>query len=157
MSRFDELTSLFDVWRTNWVEQYREHQILPLRLAKRFQEFLGCPEKFRGELLKGEPPDTMYVSPTRAKWDDQTEQFNLVAYQNSVEDDVDFKDGSDFYFGLRVFLDMGLILIPSTPFGSCFEASRETITISLYGYRDRIGSLNYTVRLTLCANICSSC
>ncbi|MGB6325304.1 MAG: hypothetical protein WBG11_05885 [Methylocella sp.] len=66
----------------------------------------------------------MYVSPTRAKWDDQTEQFNLVAYQNSVEDDVDFKDGSDFYFGLRVFLEHGPNTYPKHAFWFLFRGKQ---------------------------------
>jgi hypothetical protein len=46
MTRYDDLTKLFDSWRTKWIEQYREHQLLPEHIAKRLQEFLGCPETF---------------------------------------------------------------------------------------------------------------
>jgi hypothetical protein len=83
MWRYDELTLLFDPWRKNWCEQYSRHQFLPPRVAKRFQEFLGGPEFFHRD---GDGPVVPYVSPTQAKWDDVTEQYNLIAYRNRVED-----------------------------------------------------------------------
>ncbi len=76
MSRFDELNKLFDPWRKDWVNQYREHQLLPSVIAKRFQEFLGCPEVF-SDADPTHPQTVKYVSPTTAKRDDRTEQFIL--------------------------------------------------------------------------------
>lgn len=111
MSRFDDLTKLFDVWRHDWVNQYREHQNLPSVIARRFQEFLGCPEVFNdtdGTRVK-------YVSPTEAKWDDHSERFTLVANDNSFAD-IHFHEDGFFYFGLRVFLEHGPTTYPKHPF-----------------------------------------
>ncbi len=108
MSRFDELNKLFDPWRKDWVNQYREHQLLPSVIAKRFQEFLGCPEVF-SDADPTHPQTVKYVSPTTAKRDDRTEQFTLAAYDNPFTA-IRFRKDGFFYFGLRVFLEHG----PST-------------------------------------------
>lgn len=111
MSRYDELTKLFDPWRKNWVEQYREHQLLPPRIAKSFQEFLGCPDAFQdtsGAQVK-------YVSPARAKWDDRTDDFMLHVYESFIED-VEFRNDGYFYFGLRVLLEHGPRTFPKQSF-----------------------------------------
>ncbi len=102
MSRFDELNKLFDPWRKDWVNQY------PSVIAKRFQEFLGCPEVF-SDADPTHPQTVKYVSPTTAKRDDRTEQFTLAAYDNPFTA-IRFRKDGFFYFGLRVFLEHG----PST-------------------------------------------
>src|SRR5580700_94869 len=97
MTRFDDLTKLFDPWRTEWIEQYRAHQILPARIAKHFQEFLGCPETFFEPSLDASAAreNVRYVSATEAEWDSNTEQFTLRVNDPSFfNTDVRFhKDG----------------------------------------------------------------
>jgi hypothetical protein len=122
MSRFDELTLLFDPWRKNWWEQYCRHQRLPLWIAKRFQEFLGCPEFFHKDGGKNDP--VPYVFPTQAKWDADTEQFTLISYDNRVED-VDYRENGYFYFGLRVYLEHGPNTYPKEPFWFLFRGKQE--------------------------------
>jgi hypothetical protein len=136
MSRFDELTLLFDPWRKNWLEQYRRHQLLPLWVAKQFQEFLGCPEFFREAGAK-DAPVVKYVSPTQAKLnEDGTEQFTLIAYQNGVED-VEFQEDGYFYFGLRVYLEHGPDTYPKQPFWFLFRGKQEGGGFSIWEQRSQ--------------------
>lgn len=119
MTRFDELTKLFDPWRKQWVDQYREHQLLPSRVAKHFQEYLGCPEFFK-DISPDSHERHRYVSPTRAKWDGAIQQFMLeVCAQDFGE--VDFHEGGFFYFGLRVFLEHGAAVFPKEAFWFLFR------------------------------------
>jgi hypothetical protein len=119
MTRYDDLTKLFDPWRTQWIAQYREHQFLPVRIAQGFQEFLGCPETFSEHSLDVTAPKkkVRYVSAAEAEWDGGSEQFTL-----RVNDPFDFntevrfhKDGF-FYFGLRVLLEHGPTTYPKEAF-----------------------------------------
>lgn len=119
MTRFDELTKLFDPWRKTWVEQSREHQLLPARIAKRFQEYLGCPESFT-DLQPDSRERHRYVSPTRAKWDEEIKQFRLEAWDKDFGE-VDFHEDGFFYFGLRVFLEHGPTTFPKEPFWFLFR------------------------------------
>jgi hypothetical protein len=120
VSYYDELTKLFDPWRHNWVELYRQHQFLPSRLARAFQQFLGCPVAFSNDPIDKTAPETKYVSPTRAVWDDATENFALTAHDNEFLD-VDFRDDGYFYFGLRVFLEHGPTTYPKMAFWFLFR------------------------------------
>ena len=122
MSHFDELTTLFDVWRNDWIAKYRAHQFLPSRIARRFQEFIECPVSFEENSIGVGP--TKYVSPTRAKWDAESEKFILSAYQSNFED-VDFHDDGYFYFGLRVYLEHGPATYPKQPFWFLFRCNQE--------------------------------
>jgi hypothetical protein len=122
MSRFDELNKLFDPWRKNWVEQYREHQMLPGVVAKRFQEFLGCPEDYFSDSDPTHPQTVKYVSPASSKWDDKTKQFILTAYNNPFSNDLHFHDDGFYYFGMRVFLEHGPTTTPKTDFWFLFRA-----------------------------------
>lgn len=127
MSRFDELTKLFDPWRRQWVEQAREHQLLAPRIAKQFQEYLGCPEFFTeaGEKVP-------YISATRAVWDERKQIFNLEAHSERFPD-LDYAEDGFFYFGLRVFLEHGPHTHPKEAFWfllRCkFDGSRFLVTV----------------------------
>ena len=142
MTRFDDLNKLFDVWRTDWLDQYREHQFLPLRIAKRLQEFLGCPEDF-SDADPTHPQTVKYVSPTEAKWDDRTEQFSLVPYDNPFADIRFHKDGF-FYFGLRVFLEHGPTTYPKQPFWfllrAQFNGSQFNVWVQRSGEQFELGA-----------------
>ena len=132
MSRFDELTPLFDAWRNNWVEQYHQHQLLAPRIAKRVQEFLGCPEDFPSD----DGTKIKYVSPTHAKWDDETADFTLVAYKNPFED-VDFRDDGYFYFGLRIYLEHGPRTYPKEAFWFLFRGKQESNSFTVWVERSK--------------------
>lgn len=143
MSRFDELNRLFDPWRKNWVEQYREHQLLPSVIATRFQEFLGCPEVF-SDADPTHPKPVKYVSPTIARWDDKTEQFILTAYDNPFNEDIRFHEDGLFYFGLRVFLEHGPNAYPKHDFWFLFrvlfDGSQFTLWVQKSGEQFALGA-----------------
>ncbi|OAF11770.1 hypothetical protein AYJ54_07880 [Bradyrhizobium centrolobii] len=130
MSRFDELTKLFDPWRNQWVDQSREHQLLAPRIAKRFQEYLGCPEFFN----EGHPSGgkQRYVSATRAIWNEQKRFFSLEAHDEAFPE-LDYHEDGFLYFGLRVFLEHAPNTYPKQPFWfllRCkFDGSRFVVTV----------------------------
>ncbi|MGJ4996382.1 hypothetical protein ACQR0Z_18305 [Bradyrhizobium sp. HKCCYLS3077] len=130
MSRFDELTKLFNPWRKTWVEQYRAHQTLPFRIAKHIQHFLGCPEYF-GDPTPNSGQRHRYVSPTHATWNNEKLFFNLEAHDD-VYADVEFHEDGFFYFGLRVFLEHAPRTYPKEAFWllyrSRFDGSRFFVT-----------------------------
>jgi hypothetical protein len=103
-------------------------------VAKQFQEFLGCPEAFQGNDVKSDP-SVKYVSPARAKWDVDSGQFTLVAYQNIVEE-VDFRDDGNFYFGLRVFLEHGPTTYPKQDFWFLLRGKQEGSSFSVCVVRE---------------------
>jgi hypothetical protein len=120
MSRFDELNQLFDPWRDNWGRQVREHQMLPLRIAKRFQEYLGCPETF-SDGMPGSSRTERYVAATRAIWDGNERKFTL-SVSNGGFDDPTFHEDGFFYFGLRVCLEHSAQIFPKQPFWFLFRS-----------------------------------
>ena len=142
MSRFDELNKLFDPWRTDWVNQYRAHQVLPSVIAKRFQEFLGCPDFF-SDADPTHPLNEKYVSPGSAQWDDKTKHFILTAYDKPFRD-IHFHEDGFFYFGLRVFLEHGPSTYPKQPFwflfGAQFDGSQFTVRVQQSGERFELGA-----------------
>jgi hypothetical protein len=155
MSRFDELNKLFDPWRKDWINQYREHQLLPSVVAKRFQEFLGCPEVF-SDADPTHPQTVKYVSPTTAKWDDRTEKFTLAAFDNPFTDIRFHKDGF-FYFGLRVFLEHGPSTYPKQDFWFLFrvqfDGSQFTLWVQRSGERFELGARPHFKIDALCEHL----
>jgi hypothetical protein len=131
MTLFDELTKLFDPWRKTWIEQHRAHQALAFRIARHFQEYLGCPEFFADPNPASKNQRHRYVSPTRAIWDQATKTFTLEPHDQPFGE-VDFHEDGFFYFGLRVFLEHAPTTYPKEAFWFLyrgkFDGSRFFVT-----------------------------
>jgi hypothetical protein len=145
MTKFDELNKLFDPWRTQWIEQYRQHQRLPHLIAKRFQEFLGCPETFPDGT--DDKNNVRYVSATDAKWNDATDNFTLTA-SDWPTGEVHFHEDGSFYFGLRVFLEHAPTTYPKEAFWfllrTQFDGSGFTVWVQRSKQQFKLGaSPNY--------------
>ncbi len=140
MTRYDDLTKLFDPWRKQWIEQYREHQLLPARIAKQFQEFLGCPETFSEPSLGASvaKEKVKYVSGTQAEWDGETEQFTLrVTDPFRTDTEVRFHKDGLFYFGLRVLLEHGPTTYPKEAFWFLLSAQFDGSGFTVWEQRSK--------------------
>lgn len=111
MTRFSELNKLFTPWREQWLEEYRQHQILPWAIAEAFREYLGCPKEF--SIFDEEP--VAYVAPCLATRTSDGGEFSLKVNREPWKD-IDIDADSYFYFGLQCHLETGANTFPKQPF-----------------------------------------
>ena len=115
MSKFHELNKNLIPWREQWIADSRRHQSLPRGLAEGFRNYLGAPDSFGSDGPHSISPTTKYILPTRAIWNDEKQNFNLIIH-DSMFTELDFRDDGHFYFGMRIFLEIASNTYPKQDF-----------------------------------------